>query len=205
MIDHAQAQSRQACIKGAGFIFAGNQHRLVYRVGAGKRHPRCRGLKTIGTAEQVYLPQSQGPHSLLAAGKASYLNRQAERATQNSGNVGGQAFVVATAGGDVEGRVVRGRGTQHQLLFAVDPVPLRCVQHKVHAYRLRAAEQPVRAGLSLVGQGCRYQAQAGQKNAQTTAKDAPRHGLTQTRALRLAISISSTSDLALSFCIKRFL
>ncbi|MCY1418550.1 hypothetical protein D9M71_341110 [compost metagenome] len=139
VIDHAQAQASQTGIKRAAFVFAGHQHRLIDGVGSGKHHPRCGGFKAIGTAEHVYLPQGQGFHRFLAAGKAPDLNRQAQRVLQYSGNVSSQAFVVATAGGHVEGWIIRCRSTQQQLLFACDPASLRRTQREVHAHRLRAA------------------------------------------------------------------
>ncbi|MNJ59411.1 hypothetical protein D3C77_550940 [compost metagenome] len=131
VIHHAQAQARQAGIKWASFVLTGNQYRLINRVRPGKYHSRGGSLEAIGTTEQVYLSPGQGLHCVLAAGKTLYLNVQADGASQDPGNVGGQAFIVVTAGGYVERRVVRCRGAQHQLLFAVDPLALSAIECKV--------------------------------------------------------------------------
>ncbi|MNG94654.1 hypothetical protein D3C79_536690 [compost metagenome] len=112
MIDHAQAQVSQAGIQGAAFVFARHQNRLVRCVRLGKDHPGCRRFEAIGTAKQINLSLGKGLYRVLAAGKASHVNRQAQGVLQNARNVSGQALVVATAGGHVEGRVIRRRGAK---------------------------------------------------------------------------------------------
>ncbi|MNO97405.1 hypothetical protein D3C76_891110 [compost metagenome] len=112
VIDHAQAQACQAGVQGADFVLAGHQYRLIHGIGDGQGDAGRGCLVAVGAAQQVDLALSQGFHRLLAGGVALHPDRQAQGRADQAGEVGGQAFVVAPAGGHVEGRVIRRRSSQ---------------------------------------------------------------------------------------------
>lgn len=124
VVKHAQTHAGQAHVQRPAFVFAGYQHRLVDGVGVRQCQAIAGRFVAIGAAKQVDIAVPECLHRRLSAGKTQHPYRQLQRLADQARVLGGKALVVAAATGDVERRVVRCRGTQHQFLTAFEPLPL---------------------------------------------------------------------------------
>ncbi len=140
VVDEAQAQPGQAIAQTARFLFAGHQYRLIYCVRLRQDEIRVGGLKAVGGTQQVNFTFFQGANRGFPRGVAQYLDRQGHGFGQEPGVIGGQAFIVAAAGGQVEGWVIGCRGAQHQLAFVQQPLALSLVQLSIQLNGTRAAQ-----------------------------------------------------------------
>ena len=100
-----------------------------------------RGLKAVGSTQQVNLAVLKCLDGCFSGGKALDPDRQLERFAQKAGVICGEAFVVPTAIGHVERWIVGSRGADHEFALILQPVSLSVVQGDFNVAGTRAAEQ----------------------------------------------------------------
>ncbi|MNG07392.1 hypothetical protein D3C84_906900 [compost metagenome] len=116
MIDHAQPRPFEIVSQGSAFIRSGDENGLVHCVRRRQHNIGVARLEAVGGAKHVDLPILECGHDRLAGVEAQDAHGQAGGFGDDVGVIGRQAFVVASAGGEIEGRVIRGGSSQDQLL-----------------------------------------------------------------------------------------
>ncbi|MNI70109.1 hypothetical protein D3C76_534860 [compost metagenome] len=124
MIHHAEPQTGQAIIERPGFAFTCHQHRLIDRIGCGKRDVVIVRFESVGGAQQVDLAFFERFDRRSPGGEALNLDGQAEGLAEYARVVGGKPFIFTAAAGQVERGVVGCRGAEDQLTFTLDPLSL---------------------------------------------------------------------------------
>ncbi|MNH02772.1 hypothetical protein D3C79_620170 [compost metagenome] len=130
VVEHAQAHAGQAHVQRPAFVLARYQHRLVDGIGVRQGQAIAGRFVAIGAAKQVDIALPECLHRGLPAGKAQHPHGQLQGLADQARVLGGKALVVAATTGDVERRVVRCRGAQHQFLTAFEPLPLFAREHR---------------------------------------------------------------------------
>ncbi len=140
VIDHAQPQPFEIVGQGPVFTRPGDQDRLIHGIGSRQDDAGGSGFETVGTAEQVDLPLLERGNGRLAGGEAQDFHWQAGRFGDEARIIGGHAFIVAPAGGKVEGRVIRRGSSEDQFLATLQPGSLGLVETDFDRIRRRATQ-----------------------------------------------------------------
>ena len=143
VIDHAQAHAGQAVSERTALSDSGDQHRLVHGIRQGQGQVVTCRLETIGAAKQIDVSFAQGFNGRGTGLEAQHLDRCIQRMGENTGVIGGEAFIVVAGQGHVERRVVRSGGAEPQLALVLQPLPLAPVEPGFHVTGAGPAEQGV--------------------------------------------------------------